>query len=66
MGLNEQLTKEKDADCEKWEEMARKIRELAEPLLTEYFDKCEDFEETCCACQRWKALEDLLENPFKD
>jgi hypothetical protein len=55
-----------DEDFEKWAAAEKQVRELIEPLLIEYFDKCEDYEETCCACQRWKAFETLLENPFKD
>ena len=56
-----------DEDFEVWDAESKIIRNLAEPLLEEYFgERCGDFEPDCVNCQRWKALDDLLDNPFKD
>ena len=41
------------------------IKAMAGIVLVEYFgERCKEFEETCECCKRWKALDDLIENPF--
>jgi hypothetical protein len=43
------------------------VRTLAEPLLLEFFgERCPDFCDACVCCRRWKALDDLLANPWAD
>lgn len=47
--------------------LAGVAREATLPLLTEIYGKrCEEFDEDCLCCQKWKALDFLLENPFDD
>ncbi len=42
------------------------IRTIAESILKEYFgDRCPDFDEHCEVCKRWKAMDDLIQNPFE-
>ena len=43
------------------------IREIAECMLDRHFGpRCEEFEPECECCKRWKALDDLTENPYAD
>ena len=47
--------------------MAGHIRTIAETMLVKFFgERCPDFEPDCECCRRWKLLDELTENPFKD
>lgn len=51
----------------KFDKVSAKIREASEKLLKEFFGpRCKEFEPDCICCQRYKAMDDLLENPFKN
>ena len=48
---------------------ASHIRTLAETVLLEHFgERCDDFEfeseSECDCCKRWRALDDLIDNPY--
>lgn len=54
-----------DQDAVKWEQHAWGIRVIAHAMLEEFFqDHCQEFDECCPNCQRWRALDVLTENPF--
>lgn len=45
--------------------MAGHVRIVAEAMLRECFgERCDDFKEHCPICQRWKALDVLLDDPW--
>jgi hypothetical protein len=43
------------------------LEALAKKVLTEWFgEKCPDYDPDCECCKRWRSLDDLIENPFKE
>lgn len=53
------------SDFDKFEKYAGLARTTASLLLEEFFgEKCDVYSESCPLCQRWKLLDQLLENPF--
>ncbi len=45
----------------------RPIRITATNLIEYYFGfRCEDYDEDCIVCQRYRALDTLLESPFSE
>lgn len=49
----------------KFEVMAGHVRTIAEEMLTEQFgERCSEYDPDCMCCQRWKALDELVSNPF--
>ena len=56
-----------DEDSAKFELQSSHIRTIAETMLAEHFgDRCEVFSPECLCCQRWAALDALLDNPYED
>lgn len=52
-------------DYNRFAMMAGHVRIVGETLLREYFgERCHEFDPNCANCERWKALDDLTENPF--
>ncbi len=55
-----------DSDAASFEMMAGHIRTIAETMLKEHFgERCDDYEPDCMCCQRWRALDKLLANPYE-
>ena len=47
--------------------MANHVRIVAEELIIKFWgERCEDFNQDCLLCNKWKQLDDLLENPFSE
>jgi hypothetical protein len=43
------------------------VRITSERLIIEFFgERCNDYQQDCSICQHWKALDDLIENPFDE
>lgn len=60
------MTDEQD-DSDTFDMMAGHLRIIAETMLRDFFgERCEDFDEDCECCRRWKLLDALTENPFKE
>ena len=63
--MNYSTTETTKAFEKDFEKQAGHIRTIADTLLYEYFGaRCEIFESECEICRRWKALDDLTDNPF--
>jgi len=43
-----------------------KKKEIGDFLKEHFGEECEDYEEECYRCQKYKALETLFENPYDD
>ena len=55
------------SDYDEFERFIESSRGQAEMFLLDQFgEKCNDFDEGCECCKRWKAFEDLFENPYKE
>lgn len=56
-----------ESDYDEFEYFVEPIRGQTEMFLLDQFgEKCNDYDEGCECCQRWKAFEDLFENPYKE
>jgi hypothetical protein len=55
------------SEWDKWEAMSQQAKYLAMNLLTDQFgNRCDEFEDGCPCCQRWKAFDDLFANPHEE
>lgn len=53
-------------DEKRWSELSTSLRWRGEHFVTAFFgERCEEREDGCPICQRWAALDALLENPFQ-
>lgn len=56
-----------DTDKQEFGMMASHIRTIAMEMLEQHFgERCLEFEPDCECCKRWKALDDLVANPYAD
>lgn len=61
----EALKRTIDHNFKQWEKMASEVRPKLEDALTEHYgERCLDFEKDCLCCKVWKALDDVLCNPY--
>jgi hypothetical protein len=50
-----------------WQNHAEFLRQYAARVLAEYFGpRCPDYEPQCVCCQRWRALDALVANPYDE
>lgn len=57
---------DKDLSSE-FTKVASYIRVIATSLIEQHFGpRCPDFEKDCVCCQRWKALDELIDNPYEE
>ncbi len=55
------------SEYQRFSHLARAVRVEAEVLLVQEFgERCEDYEPECLCCKRWKALDDLIANPYEE
>jgi hypothetical protein len=52
-------------DAEKMATDIERVRQNADALLTQWVGKCDDYDPDCAGCKKWKALTELLDNPFE-
>lgn len=61
------VSPEDDPDFIEFAKVAGYILVIGTSLLEQHFGpRCPDFEKDCICCKRWKALDDLIDNPFAD
>ena len=54
------------SDAEIADAQIAKVRPSFEAFLVETWgERCPDYCEDCVLCAKWKALDDILENPFR-